>query len=124
MAMLRAAVFFRYSRKNRRGGHILPSPPVRVLTCTTLQNLPLPNSRTIRRSEAGEAELESPEREDCNAYLKSDYCGWLATETGQSTVERPNSPLRLLNPRPAGGEFSAPLSNIRYYLINTQDIVT
>ena len=29
---------------------------------------PLPNSRTNRRSEAGEAAIESPEREDSNAY--------------------------------------------------------
>ena len=28
---------------------------------------PLPNSRTNRRSEAGEAAIESPEREDSNA---------------------------------------------------------
>ena len=35
------------------GGHILP---------------PLPNSRTNRRSEAGEAAIESPEREDSNAH--------------------------------------------------------
>ena len=36
------------------GGQILP---------------PLPNSRTNRRSQAGEAAIESPEREDSNAYL-------------------------------------------------------
>ena len=35
------------------GGQILP---------------PLPNSRTNRRSEAGEAAIESPEREDSNAH--------------------------------------------------------
>ena len=35
------------------GGQILP---------------PLPNSRTNRRSEAGEAAIESPEREDFNAH--------------------------------------------------------
>ena len=29
---------------------------------------PLPNSRTNRRSEAGEAAIESPEREDSNAH--------------------------------------------------------
>ena len=29
---------------------------------------PLPNSRTNRRSEAGEAAIESPEREDLNAH--------------------------------------------------------
>ena len=29
---------------------------------------PLPNSQTNRRSEAGEAAIESPEREDSNAY--------------------------------------------------------
>ena len=37
------------------GGQILP---------------PLPNSRTNRRSEAGEAAIESPEREDSNALQK------------------------------------------------------
>ena len=31
---------------------------------------PLPNSRTNRRSEAGEAAIESPEREDYNAHYK------------------------------------------------------
>ena len=31
---------------------------------------PLPNSRTNRRSEAGEAAIESPEREDSNAHYK------------------------------------------------------
>ena len=30
---------------------------------------PRPNSRTNRRSEAGEAAIESPERENSNAYL-------------------------------------------------------
>ena len=39
----------------RGGGQILP---------------PLPNSRTNRRSEAGEAVIESPEREDSNAHQK------------------------------------------------------
>ena len=29
---------------------------------------PLPNSRTNRRSEAGEAAIENPEREDFNAH--------------------------------------------------------
>ena len=29
---------------------------------------PLPNSRTNRRSEAGEAAIENPEREDSNAH--------------------------------------------------------
>ena len=29
---------------------------------------PLPNSRTNRRSEAGETAIESPEREDSNAH--------------------------------------------------------
>ena len=29
---------------------------------------PLPNSQTNRRSEAGEAAIESPEREDSNAH--------------------------------------------------------
>ena len=29
---------------------------------------PLPNSRTNRRSEAGEAAIESPKRKDSNAY--------------------------------------------------------
>ena len=37
------------------GGQILP---------------PLPNSRTNRRSEAGEAAIESPEREDSSAHLQ------------------------------------------------------
>ena len=37
------------------GGRFCPPPP-------------LPNSRTNRRSEAGEAAIESPEREDSNAH--------------------------------------------------------
>ena len=46
-----AGVFIR--TRPAGGGQILP---------------PLPNSRTNRRSEAGEAAIESPEREDSNAH--------------------------------------------------------
>ena len=46
-----------FSRTRPAGGHILPPPPP-------------PNSRTNRRSEAGEAAIESTDREDSNAYQK------------------------------------------------------
>ena len=48
-----AGVFSRTRPAGGGGGQILP---------------PLPNSRTNRRSEAGEAAIESPEREDSNAH--------------------------------------------------------
>ena len=48
-----AGVFSRTRPAGGGGGQILP---------------PLPNSRTNRRSEAGESAIESPEREDSNAH--------------------------------------------------------
>ena len=48
-----AGVFSRTHPAGGGGGHIRP---------------PLPNSRTNRRSEAGEAAIESSEREDSNAH--------------------------------------------------------
>ena len=50
----RPAGVFSRTRPAGGGGQILPPP--------------LPNSRTNRRSEAGEAAIESPEREDSNAH--------------------------------------------------------
>ena len=52
-ALTRAPLGYSAERAPLGGWHILP---------------PLPNSRTNRRSEAGEAAIESPEREDSNAH--------------------------------------------------------
>ena len=51
--LTRAPLGYSAERAPLGGGQILP---------------PLPNSRTNRRSEAGEAAIESPEREDSNAH--------------------------------------------------------
>ena len=52
--LTRAPLGYSAERAPLRGGQILPPP--------------LPNSRNNRRSEAGQAAIESPEREDSNAY--------------------------------------------------------
>ena len=54
-ALTRAPLGYSAERAPLGGGQILPPPP-------------LPNSRTNRRGEAGEAAIENPEREDSNAY--------------------------------------------------------
>ena len=51
--LTRAPLGYSAERAPLGGGQILP---------------PLPNSRTNRRSEAGESAIESPEREDSNAH--------------------------------------------------------
>ena len=58
--LTRAPLGYSAERTPLGGGQILP---------------PLPNSRTNRRSEAGEAAIESPEREDSNAHWKFSFKG-------------------------------------------------
>ena len=59
IVLTRATLGYSAERAPLAGGifcHPAPSPP------------PLSNTRTNRRSEAGEATIESPEREDSNTY--------------------------------------------------------